>query len=498
MITLSKISKNTFHKKPLKGKGNSALYMNKTEILKFSLGPLGAAFFGAITLPVMAWMYSPEDIGRLSLIQVIINFSLMIFCLGLDQAYIRHFHESMSKAALFKACTIPSLIIFIIACVISLYLFRPSFYILEKNNNVLDMFIYSCLLLTLINRFISLILRMQERGFEFSINQISQKFIFLVFVVCSASITSNPGIHHIALSFTLSIFATTLICSWNVRRDIKEIYYARIDNKTLMDSMKFGAPLILGGAAYWGLTTSDKIIIKEYSNLSELGVYSLAANFAAIGVIFQSVFSTVWAPTVYKWAAEGAGNDKIDDITQHALFITMCLTSLCGLFSWIVVLVLPSNYSQIQYLVVSCLAYPLLYTLSETTVVGIGITKKSLYSMLASLGAFAVNLIACFLLVPAFGAAGASASIALSFWFFLLLRTEFSSFLWRPLKRVKLYTFTAISTGMSIAFTLFGEEAKYAFYIAWALLLIACIFSFKTQRKIMINFALKKTNDSKV
>src|SRR5690606_8520682 len=104
---------------------------------------------------------------------------------------------------------------------------------------------------------------------------------------------------------------------------------------------------------------------------------------------------------------------------------------LAGLLSWVVAVFLPPDYSAVQWILVSCLGYPLLYTLSETTVVGIGISRRSGFAMLAALVAFAVNVLGNWLLIPAYGAAGAAASTCASFWIFFFLRTEFSIYLWR-------------------------------------------------------------------
>ena len=44
--------------------------MNARKVLAFSVGPIGAAALGLITLPIVAWLFSPEDIGRLTMLQV--------------------------------------------------------------------------------------------------------------------------------------------------------------------------------------------------------------------------------------------------------------------------------------------------------------------------------------------------------------------------------------------------------------------------------------------
>src|SRR5690606_9924790 len=126
--------------------------------------------------------------------------------------------------------------------------------------------------------------------------------------------------------------------------------------------------------------------------------------------------STVWAPTVYKWASKGEGLENIHKVSRYMLCLVVLLFCLAGLLSWIITLFLPSNYATVQWVLVACLGAPLLYTLSETTVVGIGITRRSGFAMLAAVVAFLINLVGNWFLIPRFGAAGAAVSTCISFW----------------------------------------------------------------------------------
>ena len=91
--------------------------MNFRKILAFSIGPMGAALIGLVTLPIVAWLFSPEDIGRLTMFQVTVSFTLLLFSLGLDQAYVREFHEVKDKPSLLKAVFVPGFLILLIALI---------------------------------------------------------------------------------------------------------------------------------------------------------------------------------------------------------------------------------------------------------------------------------------------------------------------------------------------------------------------------------------------
>ena len=70
---------------------------------------------------------------------------------------------------------------------------------------------------------------------------------------------------------------------------------------------------------------------------------------------------------------------------------------------------------------------PIMYVLSETTMMGINFKKKTKYSLYISLIVLIVNLIGNLILVPILGARGAAISTGISYIIFFSLRTYFST-----------------------------------------------------------------------
>ncbi|MCY1407343.1 hypothetical protein D9M71_226420 [compost metagenome] len=236
----------------------------------------------------------------------------------------------------------------------------------------------------------------------------------------------------------------------------------------------------------------DKLFLRNMSTFEELGIYSVATSFAAAAIIFQSVFSTVWAPTVYKWAAEGINNEKIDQVTDYVLAAVVFLFVLAGLFSWVVTYLLPEKYDRVQYILVACMAYPLFYTLSETTVVGLGITRKSGYAMLAAIIAVLVNMLGNYLLVPSHGATGAAISTAFAFWIFLFCRTEFSCLTWRKIPRIKIYTSTLLCLIVAVGTAGIAKNHPNIVILLWGAGGLAALAAFKNEIKNLKPSSIRK------
>lgn len=463
--------------------------MTPKKIAAFAIGPFGGALLGLITLPVITWFFTQEDVGRLSMLQVVMGFSILLFSLGLDQSYVREFHEVNDRQKLLKLATYPGVLL-LSASVLLLMIFGVSLsdWVFGVDNITLSILVIITLLCSFLSRFLSLILRMQERGLAYSMSQLLPKLLLLLTIGAYVLFGADKTLLNLIAAYTATIVFVCVVYGWNTRREWYPAIYAEFDIVQLRNMLAFGLPLILGGLAFWGLTAVDKIFLRTLTNFDELAIYSVAVSFAAAATILKSVFSTVWAPIVYKWASEGEVIDKVEKVMNYVLAIVVFVFCLTGLLSWVITYFLPSNYSEVQWIVVSCIGFPLLYLLSETTVVGIGITRRSSYSMFAAGLALFVNLVGNWILIPAFGAKGAAASTCFSFWVFFILRTEFSILLWLPLPRIRLYLMSSLCVAMAIASTLFGNDWNHSILIIWGFVLLGACAVFGVEVRSMFRY----------
>lgn len=407
--------------------------MNKKTILGYAIGPIGSGLLGFISLPIITWFYSVEDVGRISMLQVFTSFSILLFCLGLDQAYVREYHAAKNKPALLRAVLLPSLFFSIIFFSLILLFDHQliSKLIFDIPSTYLSFLVATCFIVALISRFLSLVLRMQERSIAFSMSQLLPKLIFILIIANTVWLNFARDTYNLITANVISIILACLIFFWNTRREWIQALREAIDLEQFKQALHFGLPLIVAGLAAWGLNVMDKLFLRHYSSYSELGVYSVTMSVAAVVTIFSGIFNTIWSPMVYKWIA----NDEYDDkkmklVLDYLLMFIYFFIVLVGLLSWIVPYFLPENYNAVQYLLPMCLLAPMFYTLSEVTGIGIAISKKTKFSMLCSFIAMLVSLILNYLLVNDFGAKGAAISTATAFFVFLLMRTYISNILW--------------------------------------------------------------------
>lgn len=456
--------------------------MNIKKIFGFALGPVGSAVLGLVSVPLMAWLFSPEDIGRMNLLQVLLSFSLLLTVLGLDQAYVREFHASNDRPALLKACFAPG---FLMLCVVLLATVPFGSQLSRLLYGEANFWFYAltliCVMTNYVSSFLSLILRMQERGLAFSMSQLLPKVLQLL-VLGVIALSGLQQKFMTLLWITMTSMVTVLVLyAWNTRDQWQIAVAAQLSKVQFKRLLKFGLPLVFSGLAYWGLTATSILVLRTNSTFGEMGIYAVTSSIAGAVAVFQSIFTVVWAPTVYKWVEQGVDMTRVDAIARQVLAVMCGIFVLVGVFSWFVDYILPVHYVSVKYLVLCAIAPVLLYTLSEITCVGIGITRRTTLTIWVTLAALFTNVFLSLWLVPAYGASGAVIANALAFLVFFIVRTEASALVWRQFPRQRLYIFVSLALMFAVGTVAIGPSLPFPVALVWLGLLPMVVFFFRSE-----------------
>jgi O-antigen/teichoic acid export membrane protein len=456
--------------------------MNLKKIIHFSLGPIITSAISLVTLPFISWFFSVQDVGRLTMLQVVLGLSVSLFSLSMNQAYVREFHEEEDKSALFKTAVVPGLFIIMF---ISMAVLVSPLAISNLLFGIESAFLTALLLVGIFSsffiNFLEHVVRMQERGLAFSATQIAPKAFLLVFIGLILLLNLEPDFKWLMLMNTLALFASLMIFAVLTRDTWLPALSSNINYALLKKMLLFSLPLVAGGLAYWGLTTMDRFFLRTLSGFQELGVYAISVSIGGIVSVISSIFSNLWHPVVYKWVKAGGVEPKrIEMVIENMLLVVALIWSLVGLLSWILPFFFPPEYQAIQHLIVACVAMPLFYMLSETTGVGIGINRRTSFAMLASICAFIVNLVLNYLLIPKYGAAGAALATLISFFVFFVIRTESSAYLWKSFPRLKVYFILVLYMIATSVTILKGANFDY-FLFAYLVLLVTTISLYRTR-----------------
>lgn len=416
--------------------------MNLSKLATFALGPFMAAGLGLITVPLMAWLFSPEVVGQIAMFNTFLAGATLVLTLGLDQAYVREYHEVENKPQLLHSLLCISFLIVLIFCIAIVgfnVFFSNLLFAITDDTLLISICITLAVAATILYRFLCLVLRMQEQGMKFSILQISSKVILVIALLSLLFVEGEFGFIT-AFSFScLSLLIASLVAVYLTKKECSLMLSSNFSMELIKPAIKFGFPLVLSGFAYWGLISVDRWAIRYFSGLEQLGVYSVAFSFAAVMTVFQQVFSTVWAPIVYKWHKKGVDILQLCIVTDWVTLILSTVFFIVILISPVLALFLPPEYKSVIYLLPGCMLFPVFYTLSETTVVGMNVARKTNYSIIITILPLLLNIILCYVLIPKFSAGGAAISVASAFGLYLVLRTEVSKLVWKKFCTIKLY-----------------------------------------------------------
>ncbi|EGR1113245.1 TPA: oligosaccharide flippase family protein [Vibrio cholerae] len=459
--------------------------------MQFSVGPIGSAALSLITLPFIAWFFSVEDVGRLTMLQVTLGLSVSLFSLAMHQAYVREYHEEDDKAALFKHAALPGLVVltlFLLTILLSPW--SISKLLFDVDSTLLTWLLILGIYCSYFINFFAHVVRMEERGLVFSATQILPKLLLLIFIGFIFLLNLRAEFQTLMLMNILAVGSSAGIFAWWTRSTWLPAILKPLDRELLYRMLTFSLPLVAGGIAYWGLTTMDRFFLRSFSGFEELGVYALSVSLAGAVSVISTVFSNLWHPVLYKWVKNGVDKAKVLNVIE-CMLLTVCLIwSLVGMFSFVLVYFLPPEYSTIEYLIVACIAMPLFIMLSETTGVGIGITRRSSFSMLASISAFVVNAILNYILIPDFGASGAAISTLLAFFTYFVVRTEATTRLWWRFPRVKIYLIIICYIILTIFMVIDKSHFKHLM-VAWILLFLLTLICYGNRLK-LVSFEIKK------
>lgn len=456
--------------------------MNIKKIFHFGLGTIGSAVLSLLTLPLLAWVFSPEVLGRLNIAQTMIPIVINVIFLGLDQAYVREFHEVKDKHKLFATSVAPShLLITLMLIPAALFSSELAKMLYGISSPLLTWATMLSLILTLQIREWSLLARMEEKALVFSMSQIIPKLSLVLGIIALIVLNNQPGFDSVFLIFLFSLFSTALYLGFATWRSRPRLAFFQIDSTLIRGLLRFGIPTMAASLAYVAMLSAGTISLRIFSSFTELGQYSLAISVGAIVAIVQTIFSIVWSPIIYKAQTKQKSEQLITQALPIATLLFGVLLTFVGFISWIVPSFVPESYAPVGYLMIGTCLVPLIYLVKEITSVGISIKRKMAFGIYT----YSVSLITVIILnvylTPKFGAIGAVSSIVVAMWLLLVLNTEISAKVWYSPQRTTLHFIVGTGVALAIYSMWSGYAGNFCYLIAWPIYLaIVIIFQRKT------------------
>lgn len=401
-----------------------------SSLLKFAIGPLGAALISFITVPVTTWLVDPEQFGLTTMFTLLQTLITSFIYLGLDQAYVREYNnKKYSKGKLLLNSSLLPLLISGGAIVILILFMEPiSIYLFSEVNYVLMNCLIVWLPFIVIERFLLLNIRMQEKGMQYSLYNILTR-IFIMILTIGLLLCYERTYTSIVLGTMVSQIISCIILIIMSRKQFN-FKNDNIDLVLIKNMLKFGLPILPSVIIVWVLNSSDRLVLNQYSTINEIGIYFAAMKLVTALNMIQSIFATFWVPMAYRWHEENVQKEQFEKVSYGlGIFMGMIFIGVL-LFKKIMIMILSPEYSEAQYILPFLLFSPIMYTMSETTTLGIAFSRKTHFNIWVSLIAAAVNLSINFALVPYIGGVGAAMGTGIAYIAFFWARTLISRRYW--------------------------------------------------------------------
>lgn len=408
--------------------------MDHRKLLKsffsFSIGNWLGIIVGIISTPILTRVLTPDQLGKASMFTLALNILMLFIIFGTDQAFVRFFYEEKEKSRnklLFNVLKIPLLIYLITSIVMIILSDRFSIFLFEEINSKLIYVLIIALFFNLLKRYSLLVIRMQQRGLTFSLLNLFLKLISLLFLLVFFKLLGNKyEIRVYSQIVAIAIVAITAVILGKKTWGFFNLKDIKLKNN-MKDIFLYSYPLLFTALITWLFQSFDKIAIRQWSTYNQLGLYTAAYKIVAILNIIKNSFTTFWTPTKLEKYHEDKDNTSFFKNIYKMIFLAMMIIGVCTImFKEAIIYLLGSDYKTASIIMPFLVFMPIMYTISETTVIGISFKKKPKWHILIAVVSCIVNIVGNYILVPHLGAKGAAISTGLSYIVFFTMRTLIS------------------------------------------------------------------------
>lgn len=399
------------------------------RLFGFSLGPVLGAILSLIQVPIFASLMPVEALGNANAFQnLLVNIPNFIY-LGLDQAYSREYHIYKDKRQLMQQASLVPFLVGLILFFVLIIFANPISAWLFKDGQYYYLVWYAgfWLLSTILERFVLMTIRMEEKAFEYSFYSLLLKIgSFLVSLILILL-----GMRDFTLVVYGLIFGQLLadLLIFIRYRHLLDLRYFKLDPIIIKQMLRFGLPIMISSSVVSALNVMDTSFLTSLSTEFDRGVYTHAAKIAAMFGILKTAFSSFWVPTAFRWYKEDKPMKNYQFISD-ALLLALTVIFFVLLETKVPIIYILSSgkkeYMESTY-VIGLLSFPhIMYTLSETTTLGISFSRKTYYNIFVSILSLIPSFVLNYLLTPSMGYRGSAFASTIAYIVFYLARTYFS------------------------------------------------------------------------
>lgn len=401
---------------------NYNLKSNLVKILKhgviYGAGWLIASIIRLALMPVFTRYLDTFEYGTVALLDSAVDLVRIVFAAGIGSAIVRFFHQQEDQKR--KDAVVSTGIVFLlftsgIAGIFLLFGAKNLSAILlgsaERSNYVL--LALGAMVVSLPRLGVESMLAATNNSRFYSAITVVQS-IFCAALNLYLVIVLDLGVLGILIgNFFVSFLISVVLVFWSLNK-----VGWRFHKALFREMLRFGLPMVPALLAATAMHQSDRLFIRAFSSLEDVGLYSIAYQFPfMLNAIFIGSFERIWGGSVIYDIAKAPDSGfqfrRMCTYTMIVLGIALFGTAIAAK-SIVEVFTGPAYRGAAQY--IPAIAFGVwVYSLHTFVRVGVVLTKKShLFPINYGL-ACAVNIGLNFILVPIYGPMGAAWSTVITY-----------------------------------------------------------------------------------
>ncbi len=393
----------------------------------YSFGALFLKGVSFILLPLYTSLLSPEEYGVLDLLATFTNILDISLSLGLLSALmIEYFHyDNQQRKKIFDTVVSIflslSFLLYFVVVGIAL-IFREKLF--TSTPSVLIVLSALTAYLTFFQTFTITILKQREEASRATVLQVGSGIISISLNVLFVYGWSW-GVAGIIWS---SFIGVLLFSGYAFYFILKELQFKFVFNREqYVHFLKLGLPFVPSAVMLWLMTSANRWILLNYTDLEQVGYYSLAFKFSSLfEPLVIAPFLSAYTPRVMKRFQTGDYTQELYKFILGGIpaFIVMGF-ALQLLASWMI-----DEKFYPALILIPMLVFNAYFSLMAQVCAYILVFQKRILAMLSAItGAAVIGVVTNFVLVPAYGAMGSAIAYNLSgltwlIWIYVLQKRE--------------------------------------------------------------------------
>lgn len=234
------------------------------------------------------------------------------------------------------------------------------------------------------------------------------------------------GYEYLYISYCMGMITNIVIVGSNIHfnRLVKKKYCDKDLFKTMLH---YAMPLSLNSAAYWFLTSYNKLVISQNLSVAENGLYAVASKFSAMINLVTQCFQMAWQELTFSKA--GSNREEMDTfytkaVNEYIKFMGFGMLLLIPFVKIVFPIMIDDSYAEAENLIPVAFLGAWFSCISSFLASIISTLKKNRMIFTTTLAGSVVNILIIHLLIRYIGMYAAVVSLAAGYSVVVLRRLQ--------------------------------------------------------------------------